>query len=750
MPQNLQKVFHAKSKSKLQKPEKQPERPKVVLNKQKSEEETEKVGEDEKEDKNLNIKTLIKNNSVNASHKQIYNLKPRINENFNKNLNENCETAQSDLKAKDAILSSSLSLSESNSTSNTQTIDLALESKQINLNDKKSREFFESKDLLSHVILLTGAGISTPTIPDFRSKTGLFNQIRKNYKVSGKEAFDYKFSIDSNTRNVYLKIMNQLGALIKSVEPNEKHRSIAEWSQRAEYFRVYDQNIDVLLRKAGLKEVCFGEVERIIIEKEKDLSQKGKRKGKLATQSSEENKKNHKNQKMGESRQTGSSNLKSLKESQSEKDAQNSLEPNLIGQLVHLHGTHSHVKCSFCGHRVDFSIVQSAWSEGEEVDCEMCTERTNQQNSRNAIKGVYNTEIIHYNQEHPFGEELKTLFEYDLCQKGDKRSGKKQQEGALKGKNLKMGNLRNYKLKEKSKKEEKSPLLVVLGTSLKVHGIRQVLRPLINTIKANGGTTVLVDFNCKDHKMFEFVWKGDIQQFLSEVLRNTEKNETFLAENLEIKEEFEFIGEKEIRKENLNGKSRKNLVKKLIEQFDEKSPEKPGKATNKLTNPQANTRKSSLLNFINANSGKKVSNKGKTSKNDIMNENPFGKSFELQTDENCKKTDRSFSKEEIQSRIEELARPRRLSDLGEKYKTKRDSLKKQEVFKKNLKENENLIFHENVEKNSQQLEAQEICPLEGSKEEKRLSMKSILLRRAKTSTLQDNLQCTPKKRSARK
>ncbi|EJW02543.1 hypothetical protein EDEG_03055 [Edhazardia aedis USNM 41457] len=48
-----------------------------------------------------------------------------------------------------------------------------------------------------HVIFVVGAGISVNSgIPDFRSKNGIFAEIRKNLNVKGQDLFSFHFSRD--------------------------------------------------------------------------------------------------------------------------------------------------------------------------------------------------------------------------------------------------------------------------------------------------------------------------------------------------------------------------------------------------------------------------------------------------------------------------------------------------------------------------------------------------------------------------
>lgn len=113
----------------------------------------------------------------------------------------------------------------------------------------KAQSFINKK-----VVIITGAGISVSSgIPDFRSKTGIFKDIRKKYKIKGEDLFSYKFGLDHCTRNVYLDYIYGLKTLIDSCKPSLTH-DFFNWFTQFSNLRVYTQNIDGLEEVAGLKE----------------------------------------------------------------------------------------------------------------------------------------------------------------------------------------------------------------------------------------------------------------------------------------------------------------------------------------------------------------------------------------------------------------------------------------------------------------------------------------------------------------
>ncbi|CAG60090.1 uncharacterized protein GVI51_H08129 [Nakaseomyces glabratus] len=107
------------------------------------------------------------------------------------------------------------------------------------------------------IILLTGAGISCNAgIPDFRSATGLYNLIKRQYPDisigSGKEMFDISLFRDEMKISVFATFMEKLYASVKLAQPTTTHKFIAHLKNRNKLLRCYTQNIDGLEENLGL------------------------------------------------------------------------------------------------------------------------------------------------------------------------------------------------------------------------------------------------------------------------------------------------------------------------------------------------------------------------------------------------------------------------------------------------------------------------------------------------------------------
>lgn len=100
-----------------------------------------------------------------------------------------------------------------------------------------------------HTVILTGAGISTPSgIPDFRSEgTGLWSK-SEAMEVASLSNFRYE---PSGFYEWFRPLANQ----ITNAAPNAAHIALAELGQAGLIDTVITQNIDVLHQKAGSKKV---------------------------------------------------------------------------------------------------------------------------------------------------------------------------------------------------------------------------------------------------------------------------------------------------------------------------------------------------------------------------------------------------------------------------------------------------------------------------------------------------------------
>lgn len=98
----------------------------------------------------------------------------------------------------------------------------------------------------NNILVLTGAGVSTSSgIPDFRSKTGIYNQNPERILSR-----DFFFTFPGNFYDFLEKNL-----IYKDAKPNEAHKILAKWEQEGKVFQIVTQNIDGLHQEAGSRNV---------------------------------------------------------------------------------------------------------------------------------------------------------------------------------------------------------------------------------------------------------------------------------------------------------------------------------------------------------------------------------------------------------------------------------------------------------------------------------------------------------------
>ncbi|WUR04899.1 NAD-dependent protein deacetlyase [Vairimorpha necatrix] len=240
------------------------------------------------------------------------------------------------------------------------------------------------------VVIITGAGISVSSgIPDFRSKTGIFKDIKKKYKINGEDLFSFKFSLDERTREIYLDYICELKTLVDSSRPSYTH-NFFKYLSKISQLRVYTQNIDSLEEKAGLG----------------------------------------------------------------------------LENLVYLHGNLKYLKCLYCGDTSEFTDPEIIKSSPTCSNCKVSNIRL-----RNVPRYLH-TNIIHYHQDHPDSDLISDCI----------------------------------------KKDSDCDLLIVVGTSLNVFGVRN----MVKYFKKICSTRIFVNKeDCKSslRKYFTHFYKGTSDNF---------------------------------------------------------------------------------------------------------------------------------------------------------------------------------------------------------------------------------------------
>ncbi|TDL28247.1 DHS-like NAD/FAD-binding domain-containing protein [Rickenella mellea] len=119
---------------------------------------------------------------------------------------------------------------------------------------------------------------------------------------------------------------------------------------------------------------------------------------------------------------------------------------------VQLHGDIRRVRCNFCSANFPFDDKHSdAFNEGTAPDCPDCTARSHARVARSArpLKiGTLRPAIVLYDEPHPLGDDIGAIESADLARKPD--------------------------------------MLIIMGTSLKVHGLKKLVKEFAKAVQASG------------------------------------------------------------------------------------------------------------------------------------------------------------------------------------------------------------------------------------------------------------------------
>ena len=119
-------------------------------------------------------------------------------------------------------------------------------------------------DEFKNVVVMAGAGISvSANLPDFRSKGGLYDQLRQTTKITAPETIFTRDFLKEQP-SLFYSVMQQLKT--DHVSPTLTHEFLKRLQDRKILRRIYTQNIDCLEHKVGIDESllveCHGTTRR--------------------------------------------------------------------------------------------------------------------------------------------------------------------------------------------------------------------------------------------------------------------------------------------------------------------------------------------------------------------------------------------------------------------------------------------------------------------------------------------------------
>ena len=143
-------------------------------------------------------------------------------------------------------------------------------------------------------------------------------------------------------------------------------------------------------------------------------------------------------------------------------------------QAVLLHGNMDLVRCMICKSTAPFtSSIMQDYQNGNMLECIACAEKNKNRilsGRRSTSIGHYRPDIILYNEAHPQGDDISSLLSYDLAKKPD--------------------------------------ALIVMGTSMKVAGIKKMIKDIAKVVKLSNGPIIYINKT----KLATLDWKPTFTQ----------------------------------------------------------------------------------------------------------------------------------------------------------------------------------------------------------------------------------------------
>ncbi|KAI1800795.1 DHS-like NAD/FAD-binding domain-containing protein [Daldinia bambusicola] len=280
--------------------------------------------------------------------------------------------------------------------------------------------------------------------------------------MKGRDLFDCNIWADPLKTSVFYRFATTLRQKVKEVEPTTTHRFIAQLRDVGKLARVYTQNIDEIEKKIGLST---------------DLkSGAGNRRRKSAKQQLADWEKDCKeNLEAPKDEDDPSTDI--VQASQGSETCARNITRSILAQdrgveCVFLHGSLHALRCFVCGKLCDWDEDgrESCTLSGEQPECPHCAGATaaRQEKGKRALGiGKLRPDIVLYGEEHPQSDLISPIVQHDLSVGPD--------------------------------------LLLILGTSLKVHGLKVMVKEFAKAVHNKGGKVIFINLT----RPSDSVW-GDI------------------------------------------------------------------------------------------------------------------------------------------------------------------------------------------------------------------------------------------------
>lgn len=288
--------------------------------------------------------------------------------------------------------------------------------------------------------------------------------------------FDASIWADPLRTSVFYTFATTLRQKIRDVVPTSSHRFISHLRDRGKLVRCYTQNIDQIEEKVGLSTTLHhgpgsrGRFSR----RSTATSQLSKMVEEVS--GSDLNSENSENPPLTQpSQDSTEESTATISSSQDKAAVKKSSKPELPKsgvECVFLHGSLEQLRCFLCGRVCSWDDDQREHEtmSGQQPECPHCAGATaaREERGKRALGvGKLRPDIVLYGEEHPNAHLISPIVTHDLALCPD--------------------------------------MLLILGTSLRVHGLKIMVREFAKAVHAKGGKVVFVNFT----KPPESIW-GDI------------------------------------------------------------------------------------------------------------------------------------------------------------------------------------------------------------------------------------------------
>ncbi|KAK5996894.1 NAD-dependent histone deacetylase HST3 [Cladobotryum mycophilum] len=311
--------------------------------------------------------------------------------------------------------------------------------------------------------------------------------------MKGKDLFDASIWADPTRTSVFYKFATSLRQKVREAEPTSSHKFISHLRDRGKLVRCYTQNIDQIEEKVGLSTSLQdgpGSRGRFSRKLTANTNQLNKMVEEVssgntsdATPSEKPSQSGNETSQTSQPESAEDSNVPSLITAKQEEDPSPADEVKIVPlpkrepprsgvECVFLHGSLELLRCFQCGQVCSWDDDDREMETlcGEQPECPHCvgaTEARKERGKRALGVGKLRPDIVLYGEEHPNAHLISPIVTHDLALYPD--------------------------------------MLLILGTSLRVHGLKVMVREFAKTVHSRGGNVVFVNFT----KPPESSW-GDI------------------------------------------------------------------------------------------------------------------------------------------------------------------------------------------------------------------------------------------------